>query len=141
MIGTNDVIPLVTGGALAAGSTGDKATIAVPFKCEVAMLFVLVTGTSAHATAAVIKFDKRVTAGSDTGRGDGDVGAISKTASLDQQGKYLYERPATRVLLEPGQEVIVEVTTAQGEALTFTAGLLVRESPEDPANIAAMVAA
>lgn len=132
---------------LAAGSTGDKATLKCPFmKCEVVRAWVEWEGADANATAAVVKFDKRPTAGSDTGRGDGDVAILKKVASLNQQGKRTYTEvnltgfPATRVTWEAGQEIVVEVTTAQGAALAFSAGVTVRQIPQRPADVAAMVA-
>jgi hypothetical protein len=135
----NPKIPLV-GAQIALDSTGDKHTFTIPFKCVVSLLFLVIEGTSTHATTAVVKFDKRPTAGSDTSRGDGDVGALSKSAS-NQQGKMLYERPSSRITLDEGDQVVVEVTTANGNACTAVPGLLVEASPEDPANNSAMVSA
>lgn len=132
---------LISAVSLAMGTTGDKATLTVPFNCEVRRVFVLIQGTDANATAGVVKFDKRPTAGSDTGRGDGDVGTISKTASLNEQGKYLYEDPTSHIALKEGEQVIVQVTTAQGAALAFTAGIVIQRSPEDAANNTNMKAA
>jgi hypothetical protein len=136
-------IPLVHQGTagIATNSTGDKWIFTIPFKCEVVRAFCVVQGSSSNGTAAVIKFDKRPTAGSDSGRGDGDVAVLSKTASVSQQGKMLYEDPATRVTLDEGDEVVVEVTTADGAANAMTPGLLIREIPEIAANNSAMVAA
>ena len=133
-------LPIVSAAALAMDSTGDKATLTIPYKCKVMRVFALVEGTSSHATTGVVKFDKRPTAGSDTSRGDGDVGAISKSAS-NQQGKYLYEDPSSEILLDEGDQVIVDVTTANGNACAFTAGMLVERVPETPANNTAMVSA
>ena len=131
----------IVGVNLATNTTGDKATLVVPFKCVVKRAFVVVNTASVSATAFVIKFDKRPTAGSDTGRGDGDVAVISKTASVDQQGKYLYEDPSSRVTLDEGEQVMVEVTTANGDACAVDAGILVEYTPEIPANNSAMAAA
>lgn len=136
----HELIPLMTGAALASNSTGDKATIGVPFKAVVQMACVKWEGASTHATAAVIKFDKRPTAGSDTGRGDGDVAVVNKVASVNKQGKVTYKQPASRITLVPGEEVVVEVTTANGDALAFQAWLLVERVPEVPANLSNMEA-
>lgn len=132
-------IPIVSATGLASNSTGDKATLSVPFQCQVVRAFVIWEGTSANATAAIIKFDKRVTAGSDTGRGDGDVAVIKKVASVNKQGKMTY-KDVTGVTLAPGDEVVVEVTTADGAANAFTAGLIVRHVPEVAANLTDMEA-
>jgi hypothetical protein len=136
-------IPLAYQGTagIATNSTGDKWIFTIPFKCEVTRVACVVEGTSANATAAVIKFDKRPTAGSDTGRGDGDVGVLSKTASVSQQGKMLYEDPTSRVTLDEGDQVVVEVTTADGAANAMCPILYIREVPEVAGNNAAMVAA
>lgn len=144
MAGTqySDLVPIVSAAGLATNSAADIATLTVPFKCEVRRAFVLVTGTSAHATAFVIKFDRRQTAGSDgADRGDGDVATISKTASTNQQGKFLYEDPSTRVTLAEGDEVVAQVTTANGDACTATVGILVERIPESVGNNSDMVSA
>lgn len=127
--------------AIATDTTGDKGTIVVPFKCEVVRAYALVNGASTHATGFVIKFDERPTAGSDTSRGDGDVGVLSKTAATNQQGKYLYEEPSARTTLVEGSQVIVQVTTANGDACVVDAGILVTRVVERPGNNTNMVSA
>ena len=150
MIGYQDLIPLPAQvispnyGLIYSDSTGDKVIFSVPFKCEVVLVGVAVTGASTHATGFVLKFDKRPTAGSDTSRGDGDVGALSKTASTNEQGKVLYERVGSTapIMLDEGDEVVAELTTAHGDSLSIGVPfVLVRQSPEDPRNNTAMVAA
>lgn len=136
----HNIYPLVSSAALASDSTGDKYTFAIPFRCRLIRSQVVFEGTSAHATTAVIKFDKVPTAGSASGRGDGDCGVISKSAS-NQQGMCLYEYPASNVTLDEGDYVVAEVTTANGDACAFSAALLVEYTPERPANNAAMVSA
>jgi len=83
---------------------------------------------------AVIKFDKRPTAGTDTGRGDGDVGVITKTAA-NVQGKTFYAAPAAAITVDAGDEIIVDVTTANGDACAFGAAVKLRERPEAIANL------
>lgn len=145
MIGNQDCIPLMAHATIATDSTGDKLTLTVPFRCEVVTAFAVLQTASVSGTPFVIKFDRRVTAGSDTGRGDGDVAVLKKVATLDQQGKYIYGRPGgtgqptTAVILKPGEQVVVEVTTANGDACVVVPGLLVRDSPEDLRNEAAAV--
>lgn len=90
-------------------STGDKLRYVVPFKCEIRQLQAHVFSTVAEAV--VIKADKRPTAGSDTGRGDGDLGSISLGAS-DQQGKVVVDTPSARLTLDRGEELVMQVTTA-----------------------------
>lgn len=129
-------IPIVLPAANDANATGDKQVIYPGFKCEVVEAFVCWKGNSAHATAAVIAFDKRIKASSDTGRSN-NVFVVKKTANTNEQGVHVYKRLSgnNRCELAPGQELVVNVTTAQGEALNFQAGVLVREVPEVPANL------
>ena len=133
-----DNLPLNTAAALASGSTGDKATLTVPpGYWEFVRSYVTWEGASAHATAAVIAFD----IASAAGRGDGDAGVIKKTASLDEQYTQTYwEPPATvagRVFVSGGSQIVVQVTTAQGEALAFAAGVVLKSSPEAQVNLSA----
>ena len=74
----------------------------------------VVEGTDAGG--ATVKFDRRVLAGSDTGRGDGDVATITIPAS-NQQGKVLYEEPSSTLVLDAGDQVVVEVTAESVTAL------------------------
>ncbi len=136
---------LIGGSSATAGiathSTGDVYAFAIPFKAKVRKVWVLVQGASSHATRFIIKFDKRVTAGSDVGRGDGDVGAISKTASISQQGVFLYEIPSSMVTVEEGDEIVAQVTTANGEACAAWVGVELEYIPEEPGNNSSMLAA
>ena len=141
MIGYQDEIPLTPSAlGVALGSTGDKAIFRIVNRCEVVRFGLQIEGASAHATAAVVAFDKRITAGSDTGRVDAALGngttggTITKPASVSSAGKHLYKVPTALVVLKPGEEVVVEVTTAQGEALAATPFLIVRPTPETLAN-------
>ena len=91
-------------------STGDKAIITVPFNCKVVACGLVVE--SAEASAAVVAFDKRVKAGSDTGRVDAALAEIELPAA-DKQGKILYENKDDAGLeLEAGDQVVIECTTA-----------------------------
>ena len=105
-------------------------------KCELLELHVVNKGTSTHATAFVVNFRKRVTAG--TATGDSSIGTITRpTPATSTQGKDFYQRPTTKITLQPGQEVVVVVDTANGNACTIQAGILVEPMPEDPGNITA----
>ena len=117
-------------------STGDKGTIFVPFKCRVIRAQCLVSGT--EATALVVKFDHQPTAGSATGRGDGDIGDITFTAA-NNQGKVFYDDAALGTLLDEGDAVVVQVTTASTGDKNVAAMLVVEPIPEVPGNNSAMV--
>lgn len=122
-------------------SAADFVIFTPPCKCSVVCSGLLVTETSAGATTtAEFKFDKRPTAGSDTGRGDGDVAHIKLGTTA--AGNVVYAEPAEEVILLPGQEVVCEMTqaaTGTGAAGHVRPMLLVRPIPERPVNISSMV--
>lgn len=99
-------------------STGDKCSFLVvrPIKIKQVGLCMLTT----EAGGATVKFDRRVKAGSDSGRGDGDVGIITVPAS-DSQGKILSEDEAASadLILDAGDEIVVEVTAENVSANAF----------------------
>lgn len=135
MYGFQDEFPLTPSAlGVALGSTGDKAIFRIMDRYEVVRFGLQIEGTDNNATGAVVAFDKRITAGSDTGRVDAALGTITKPASANHQGKHLYKVPAATIVLKPGEEVVVEVTTAQGAALAATPFLIVRRTPEAIAN-------
>jgi hypothetical protein len=88
----------------------DAAVFVVPFKCRVLFAGLAVTETCAGADSTpVFEFDKRVTAGSDVGRGDGDIGHI--VCSTAEAGTFLYDKAGVDEVLEPGEEVVVQMST------------------------------
>lgn len=91
------------------------------------------------AAAGVLKCDKRVTFGDDTGRGDGDLGVIT-FATTHTGGKVVYHLLSTPVKVSPGEQAVFQVTDATGASDVADIGLLVSPSWERPANISAMVA-
>lgn len=97
------------GQALNLTTTGDKATWA-PGRWAHYVRAIGIVAKVAGSAAGVVKFDKRPTAGSDSGRGDGDV-AVLTAPNPHAQGKVL-AKENLRVLIKPGEEVVCEVTTA-----------------------------
>lgn len=134
----HDYIPLWAGAnattPLDMASLADVAVIPVPYKCQVRRVALLYTTTG--TAAAAVEFDQRVLAGSDSGRVN--FATVSKGAS-NQQGKYIYEDPATSVVLNEGDEIVVQVTDVEAAA-TAWAIVLVERMPEQPANQSDMVA-
>lgn len=119
-------------------TAGDKIIFSIPHKCVVLRAQLLVTSTDAGG--GTVKFDKRPTAGSDTGRGDGDIATLTVPAS-NQQGKMLFEEPSSALTLVPGDQVVVEVTSDPGAGATMVPMLLVLYVPETTENMTDMVAA
>ena len=90
-------------------SPADVAVFVIPFECVVDHVGAVVTEVCAGSSATpVVKFDKRPTGGSDTGRGDGDIGELKLLTTA--QGKYIYDLVARKTILYPGQEVMVQLT-------------------------------
>src|SRR5690349_22697330 len=112
----------------------DVAIIPVPYKCQVRRVGLVVT--TADALGATVTFDQRVKAGSDVGRVT--FATVTKSAS-DQQGKYIYEDPTTSVVLNEGDEIVVQVTDVEASGKAW-AIVLVERIPEVPANQSDMVA-
>ncbi|WP_028316699.1 hypothetical protein [Desulfatibacillum aliphaticivorans] len=122
-------------------SPADVAVVAINQNCTLMEVGMLVTETCGGATSTpVVKFDKRPTAGSDSGRGDGDLGVLN--LSTTSAGKVMYDHAGRGTRLEAGEEIVVQLTTmADG---TGAAGhgrpyVKVRRSDEMPANMANMV--
>lgn len=122
-------------------SPADVAVFSIPFKCTVLRAMLVVTETCAGATTTpVAVMDSRPTAGSDTDRGSADVASF--VLSTTAQGESLYDDAGYGVELEPGEEVVVELTvqaTGSGAAGHFRPVLLVRYEPEAVGNLANMV--
>lgn len=91
------------------------------------------------AAAGEVRFDKRVTFGSDVGRGDGDV-AIIVLGTAHTGGKVVY-KDNLNVRVNPGEQVMVQVTDVTGASDVADVILEVEKLPiGDPANYSAMVA-
>ncbi|MCX5818448.1 MAG: hypothetical protein NT047_00820 [Deltaproteobacteria bacterium] len=122
---------------------GDMGTFIVPFRCEVFLAGANVTEVCAGAdTTPVVDFDLRPTAGSDASRGSADIAHL--VLSTTARGKVMYDRGAKGTVLEPGQEVVVQLTTAAtdagGSAQTghIKPFLLVKQVPETLGNLSGM---
>lgn len=105
--------------------TGDQGTFTPPFPCEIVGFgYVITTVVTDAAGGLVLKADKRPTAGSDSGRGDGDGGVLTLTnaqAILLTAGKVMLSRPNTPLIVYPGEQIVLDLTTAPdgGAGLPF----------------------
>lgn len=94
------------------------------------------------ATAGIIKFDRRVTYASDTGRGDGDIGTIT-IPDTTAVGKIIYSE-AIQIDLDAGDQIVPQVTTAGVDAGTEAGEMLYivwyYDRHETPANQTDLVA-
>jgi len=129
--------------ALAMGSTGLKATFDMPFVAQrIKQVGMLITGVSAHATAGVVYVTFAPKGGVTTNQDSsttGNIAILKKTASVNQQGVFIYARPTSVVansgwnqsngigpqtneyIFPIGYQVLFYVHTAQGEALAWDA--------------------
>src|SRR6056297_3348309 len=122
-------------------SVGDFAFFfAAGVALEVLAAGVLVTEDFGGDTSeGEFKFDKRPTAGSDTDRGDGDIGTINCAGA--KAGQVIYDESAVGQELVPGNEVMFEMTqrsdgnNSAGHVRPF---MLVRYKPELPDNLGNM---
>lgn len=117
-------------------STGDKATFAIPFKCQVVRVSVCVNAIPGDA--GIVTFDRRITAGSDTGRVDAYAGTLNMLTS-HTAGKVIYKDPTASLVLQEGDEIVVEVTDASAAVTLAHAVVLIREMPEQAGNNADMI--
>jgi hypothetical protein len=100
-----------------------------PHIIRAAMLVV----TNAIDNALVIKGDKRPTAGSDSGRGDGDVFVLTVSTTNGALGNVCYADNLD-IEIKPGEEVVFEVTDAAAASDTGHLILLVEPRWEVPGN-------
>jgi len=114
-------------------NTGDKATWVVPQKCEVIRAVIGITSNADDGMT--VKYDSQADGGA---RGDGDLAAIVVPAA-DHQFEAFYDEVAQGTILEAGNVVVVEVTAEGGTPPTFSAYLLCRYIPEEPANQADLI--
>ena len=150
MFGGKQIVPLIGGGAAGAaqslGSAADIHIFTIPFRCKPIRVGFTLTTTVSGGVAPVVKFDKRPTAGSDTDRGDGDVGTLTFSAT-GAAGKAYYENTDYKEdgtgswvgTLNEGDQVVVQVSTASGGNGAGIPWLLVEPELERPANNSAMV--
>lgn len=121
-------------------TAADVGFFTIPFKCELVFTGLGITETCAGSTPGVVKFDKRPTGGSNSGRGDGDIADFKMGTT--EAGKMLYDRAGLGTILYPGQEVMVEITTQPtggSPAGHFNPVLMVVPIPEMPFNLPGLV--
>lgn len=107
-------------------ATGDKVTFTPVFPSEIVEFGVIIT-TVVVGTGMIFKCDKRVTAGTDTGRGDGDLGTLTPAIAAAVGTKQV-SRPTNPGTVVPGQQAILELTTGatSGAGIGF---ITFREKP------------
>ena len=104
--------------AVALNSTGDKFTF-TPAKPVDIVRWGLVS-TVAVTGSPVVALDKRPTSGSDTGRVDGstsngvDTAGGNMSPGAVSQGKGVYHNLSSPLSVDPGEEAVLQVTTAAG---------------------------
>jgi len=124
-------------------AAADMGIFEVPFKCEVVRAYAVITEDLAGTNVAgQVKFDRRFTAGSDTGRADGDVATLNfGVTGVSAEGDVAYDNAGMGVSLEPGMQVVVQCVSAPsgtGETGHIWPMLLVRPLPETAANMSAL---
>ena len=151
MWGGKQIKAFVGGGAAGAAqlltSAADIHVWTIPYRCRPIRFGFTITTTVSSAVSAVLRCDKRPTAGSDVGRGSGDLGTLTIPTTA-AAGKAYYENTdfvaagtgAWAEYLKEGQQAVAVVGTAATVAGQGIPWLLVEVDPEQPANNTAMVA-
>ena len=138
MLGYTDRQPLVAGVTTLQGLTvGDKATLPIPMGKWTVEEAWAVYYSAEVGTLSIIEFAHRPAAGTDASRtaacGSAALYLIKPTGS--QKGKMIYKRAAADYFVQGGGEIVVSVSASATASLAFWAGVTLRESPEDPANM------
>lgn len=107
-------------------STGVKITYGVLKPVYVQRVGFVTTSSGNVATAAVLTVKRRVTAG-DSGS-DETLYTLSPSAAV-ARGKGVYKDADDRYLVKPGEQIIVELTSAGGTTSTADVHLEVEEYP------------
>lgn len=131
----SEVLVTANASLASAADIGDWAPGYIP---HIIRAVALVITTALDATG-VLKVDKRVTAGSDAGRGDGDIATINYTAALGVAGAVIY-KDGLDIELKPNEEAVFQVTDATPTAGNAHLILYVEPRWETPANLPDMVA-
>lgn len=127
-------------------AVGDLGWFDIPFKCEVYYAAVTITESfTGTVPTGEIKYDSRPTAGSDTGRNDGDIADLKlNTGGVTAAGDTCYDLAAIGTTLEPGQQVVVQlISTPKNGGATGHIDmpmLVVKYIPETFANLSNMQA-
>jgi hypothetical protein len=91
---------------------------------------VVTEAVTAATTAPVFKFDIRPTAGTDTGRGDGDAGSIT-VPSGTAIGAVIYDESIKGTRVSAGDQVVFQYATAASGTLTGHVVPMLMFVPED----------
>ena len=138
MLGYTDRQPLVAGvTTLQALTVGDKATLPIPMgKWKIEEAWTVFYSAEVGSLAA-IEFAHRPAAGTDASRtaACGSAALVLTKPTASMKGKMLYKRAAADYFVQGGGEIVVSVSVSATASLAFWAGVTLRESPEDPANM------
>lgn len=130
-----EVLVTANGVLSSAADIGDWSPGYIPHIIRaVALVF-----TTVPQATGVTKVDLRPAAGSDTGRGDGDIAVVNYTVALAPAGAVIYVDGLDIEVL-PGAEAVFQVTDATPTSGNAHLILYVEPRWEIPANISAMVA-
>jgi len=92
-------------------SAGDRAWFDIPFKCRV--IYAALTVTTVIATAAVVAFDRRHTAGSDgSDRTDGTIASITIPDGT-AVGTMVYDKAAQGSLTKAAADLLTTAATCR----------------------------
>lgn len=128
---------LRVGAALDISSTGDKANFA-PGVATIVIRAVAAVILNDIGATGTINFDRRITAGSDTGRVDNVITALSLTTA-HTGGKVVY-RDGLNVEFKPGEQLMVAADDAAAAGDLVDVLIWYEYRWENPSNTPALVA-
>jgi hypothetical protein len=98
--------------AISVATLGDKWGLAAPVPINLVRWgFIVAGGVVLPVDQGIVALDKRVQAGSDVNRVEAWGGTITQAATVPR-GTQLYNQPTTILQLNPGEEIVFEVTDA-----------------------------
>ncbi len=128
---TNDLQEVQVANTVDIASAADVATYAAGYFPFVVRSVTMVFHVAADATGAM-EVDKRITAGSDTGRTAAQA-TINYTTTTGAQGKTVYADQLD-VRVDPGEELVFQISDATPTAGDARVMMHIEIIPENPAN-------
>ena len=127
-------------------AAGDKLVLSPAVPIEVLEFGFLLTAAvdDTAGDGMVAKLDKRPTAGSETGRGDGDAGVMTLTqaqADALEAGEVARSRPDSPALIYPGEEAVLQLTDAVAVSGTGIPFIVYREAHKSDRTTETVVSA
>lgn len=101
---------------IALTATGDDWDVTFAQPADIVRVGFIVTAAFDSTANTVVAVDKRPTAGSDTGRGDGDIATINIPDDTAAGTVWTVEVNPSSIQVDAGEQIVFQVTTAASSA-------------------------